>query len=370
MKKVLNVIGSLDIGGAEINAMNILRNIEREKYHYEFIVFDEKVGAFEDEALRLGATIVRMQEPKKDYKAFVQAFNKLLQEKRYDAIHVNTLWNSGLLLRIAKKHKVPIRICHSHSTESSASENFVYKGYKFMMRQLILGATTDFIACGMDAGHYLYGKNKFNQSGKVIYNGVSIEDFRYNPSVRKQMREELGISPTDTVLGHVGRLAPVKNHTFMLAILEEIIKGNKQVKMLFVGDGPDYEKIKKEIIERKLQNYVLLLGSRKDVHRILQIFDILLFPSIFEGFPVSLVEAQASGLPCLISGNITHEAVLTDQCHLIPLDNKKQWIEKITGYIKKPIDRKKVNISVIEREFDSSYTAKKWEELYDRKNQK
>lgn len=368
MRKVLNVIGSLDIGGAEINAMNILRNMERGKYDYQFIIFDEKIGAFEDEAIRLGATIIRMQEPKNDYKAFITAFSSLLKEKQYDAIHVNTLWNSGLLLRIAKQHNVPIRICHSHSTESSANENVVYKGYKWVMRQMILNATTDYIACGLDAGNYLYGTKKFKQVGKVIYNGVNIESFRYNPSVRKRMREELGLSPTDTILGHVGRLAPVKNHPFMLALLEEVVKESKQVKMIFVGDGPDYENIKKEIAERKLQDHVILLGSRTDVNHILQAFDLLLFPSIFEGFPVSLVEAQASGLPCLISGNITEEARLTDHCYLIPLNDKKQWLEKVMYYFNKPVDRENVNISVIEKEFDSRYTAKIWEGIYDSSN--
>lgn len=368
MRSVLNVIGSLDIGGAEINAMNILRNMERGKYNYEFIIFDEKIGAFEKEAIQLGATIIRMQEPKSDYKVFLKAFNNLLKEKHYEAIHVNTLWNSGLLLKIAKKHNIPIRICHSHSTESSANEHIVYKGYKLVMRQLILRATTDFIACGVDAGNYLYGANKFKQQGKVIYNGVNIERFRYNSDIRQQVRKELGISSDTVVLGHVGRLAPVKNHTFMLALLEEVVKDYRQVKMIFVGDGPDYEKIRKEISERKLQDHIILLGSRTDVNRLLQSFDILLFPSIFEGFPVTLVEAQASGLPCLISSSITDEARLTDQCHLIPLADKKKWFDTITRYISAPTERKNVDISIIEKEFNSHYIAKIWEDIYDCNN--
>lgn len=366
MKKILNVIGSLDIGGAEINAMNILRNINKDKYQYEFLVFDQIPGVFEEEAIGLGAKIIRMQEPKTNYKQFLKEFNVLLKDSHYDVLHVNTLWNSGLLLRLAKQNHIPVRICHSHSTESSANENVKYKIYKTIMQKLILTSATDLIACGKDAGDYLYGKRTFNQYGSVIYNGINIEAFRYNHSVRKQVRESLNISQEEVIIGHIGRLAPVKNHSFMIQLLERLVADVSHVKMVFVGDGPDFEKIKQEISDRKLEKQCLLLGSRRDVNQILQSFDVLLFPSIFEGFPVSLVEAQASGLPCIISGNITHEAVLTDHCTKIPLENTDAWLKKIMAYLSLPVDRTRVDISLVENEFDSRCTAKKWEDIYDR----
>lgn len=365
MKKILNVIGSLNIGGAEINAMNILRNIDLEKYQYEFLVFDQTPGDFEGEAIHLGAKIVRMQEPKLDYKQFLAKFDALLNAEKYDVIHVNTLWNSGLLLKIAKKNHVPIRICHSHSTESSANENFKYKIYKSFMRNFILSNATNYIGCGKDAGNYLYGQKTFQLKGEIIYNGINIEDFRFNPDVRKRVRDSLHIASEEVVIGHVGRLAPVKNHSFMIELLDQLVTDGKNVKMIFVGDGPDYEKIQQELVKRNLEKQCILLGSRKDVNEILQAFDILLFPSLFEGFPVSLVEAQASGLPCVISGNITEEAVLTEHCTRISLEDQESWKKQLLEHISNPVKREAVDIGLIERSFDSKCTAEKWEAIYD-----
>lgn len=366
MEKILNVIGSLNIGGAEINAMNILRNIDLKKYQYEFLVFDQDPGDFEGEAIRLGAKIVRIQEPKLDYKKFLATFDTLLNVEKYDVIHVNTLWNSGLLLKIAKKNGISVRICHSHSTESSVHENLKYKIYKRFMRYFILSNATHYIGCGQDAGNYLYGQKKFQQKGEIIYNGINIEDFRFNPDVRKRVRDSLNIASEEVVIGHIGRLAPVKNHSFMIELLEQLITEAKakNVKMIFVGDGPDYEKIQQELVKRSLEKKCILLGSRKDVNEILQAFDILLFPSFFEGFPVSLVEAQASGLPCIISANVTEETILTDYCTRINLEEEDSWKKRILEYISMLVDRSLVNIELIERNFDSKYTAKKWEKIY------
>lgn len=366
MKKILNVIGRLNIGGAEINAMNILRHIDRSKYDYHFLVFEaDQPDDMEAEAEALGATIQKIQEPKLGYKTFVKDFDDLLKKEKYDIIHVNTLWNTGLITRIAKKNGVKTRISHSHSTESSAVENWKYKAYKYTMKALIKQNVNAFIACGHDAGNYLYGERFFNNNGHIIYNGVNIEGFSFNAEKRNQTRTQLGIAEDEFILGHVGRLAPVKNHQFMLKLFGNLADSYPNVKMLFVGDGPDYDEIKEVIRKNHWENRVILLGKRHDVNDLLQAFDLLLFPSIFEGFPLSLVEAQVSGIPCVVSTNVTSEALLKSDTIFIDLDKEQEWVDNIIYYMKNPIDRKAVDIQRIIDNFDVKEMAHKWEEIYD-----
>lgn len=366
MKKILNVIGRLNIGGAEINAMNILRHINRTKYDYHFLVFQaDQPDDMEKEAKDLGATIKKIQEPKLDYKAFVKEFDELLKNEKYDVVHVNTLWNTGLITRIAKKNGVKTRISHSHSTESSAVENWQYKAYKHVMKKLIRRNANLYIACGQDAGDYLYGDQFFSKNGHIIYNGVNIEQFKFNKDKRTAVRNQLGISEDTFIIGHVGRLAPVKNHQFMLHLFGKIIDKYPNVKMMFVGDGPDYAKIQAVIQQNNWEDRVILLGKRHDVNELLQAFDLLLFPSLYEGFPLSLVEAQASGIPCIVSANVTSEALLKSDSIALELNNEQKWIDSISHYIDNPVERENIDIHQIVDKFDVKKMAEKWEEIYD-----
>lgn len=365
MKKVLNAIMRLNIGGAEKNAVDIFKNLTPGKYDYHFLVFDEEPGDYEAEVQALGATIVRLPEPKLNYRDFIAQFIALLEREQYDVIHATSLWNSGLLLNIAKKHKIPVRVAHSHSTESSAVETFAYKAYKTVMKQWIRSKGTDFVGCGQDAGEYLYGSNFFNQHGQIIYNGVELDEFRYNPEKRQAVRQKLNIEADTFVLGHVGRLAPVKNHPFMIDILKALLLKYSDIQMFFVGDGPDYDKLQDLITQNGLEAHCHLLGKRSDIDSLVQGFDLMLFPSFYEGFPVTLIEAQASSLPCLISGTVTEEAVVLEESQQLPLDNIEAWLESIEKFIQNPIDRQSVDISNLSQEFDSKHMAHKWEEIYD-----
>lgn len=368
MKKVLNVIGGLGIGGAENSAMNIARYIHQTDFQYEFLVFGNREGEYEKEAIENGAVIIKMEHPTKNYLTFLWNLNKILKEKKYDAIHVNTLWNSGLILKMAKHNHISVRICHSHSTESSQNENSFYKIYKMVMRSLIKTNATQFIACGVDAGAYLYGKEFFKKNGIVIYNGIDIEKYKYNGRLRAEVRKELEIEPNEILLGHVGRLAPVKNHNFIICIFEKMVKKNPNMQLVLVGDGPDKENIQQLIESKGLKSNVTMLGNRLDVHRLLLAMDILLFPSFFEGFPVTLIEAQATGLPCIISNKVTREAQLIEDTYFLPIDQGEGiWIEKIKAIIQKEKKRKDISIRQIIEEFDIKNITKKMELLYNDK---
>lgn len=364
MKKILNVIGSLKIGGAENNAMAILRALNHQAFEYHFLVFDPEEGDFEAEAKQLGAIIHRLPEPKQGYAKFIRNFRQLLNKENFQGIHVNTLWNSGLLLKIAQDKGIPLRICHSHSTQSSANEHILYKVYKGFMKKWIQNCATHYIACGQAAGEYLYGEKFFNQHGQIIYNAIDLSKFQYNENTRRLMRETLSIDSSQFVLGHTGRLAPVKNHPFMVQLLRKLLDRGHNAVLIFIGDGPDQEKIKNQVRELVLEDRVYFLGKRNNIHQWLQAMDLFLFPSFFEGFPVSLVEAQATGLPCLISDQVSSEALLTDHSLALPLSQPEAWIQQIETQISNPFNRKMTDLNRIQMSFDINQVIDQWEALY------
>lgn len=365
MKKILNVIGSLRIGGAENNAMAILRHLNPQDYEYHFLVFDQEVGDYEAEARQLGATIHRLPEPKAAYRDFIHHFRRLLQEEQFQVIHVNTLWNSGLLLKIAAQEQIPLRICHSHSTQSSAQEHLVYKVYKRLMQAWIRRYATHYIACGQAAGEYLYGTKFFEQHGQIIYNAIDLSIFKFDKSVRQKMRDQLQINSQTFVLGHTGRLAPVKNHPFMLKILKVLRDQGRQVVLMLIGDGPDRDKIVQLVKTLELEEAVYLLGRQHNIVEWLQAMDLFIFPSFFEGFPVSLVEAQATGLTALLSDRVSSEALLTPFSQALPLSQIETWISQIEAEINQPTDRTQTNLKKIQSSFDIDYVIHDWEGLYE-----
>lgn len=365
MIKVLNVIGSLNIGGAEANAFRTFKNIKHDRFDYSFLVFFEGDPQVEKEVNSLGGKIIRFSEPKRGYLQFLIQFNSLLKKGKFDVVHVNTLWNSGLIMFLAWLNHVPIRICHSHSTQSSAEETFKYKLYKLIMRKMIIVFSSHYVACGYDAGKYLFGRDLFEKKGEIIYNGVEIDEFKYNDKKREEVRKKFGINSECFVLGHIGRIAPVKNHPFILRLFKKLLENKYNVKLILVGDGPDLQKIKAYAKQNNLESNILFLGMRNDVNQIINAFDLFLFPSLYEGFPVSLIEVQANGLPSIVSTNVTSEAKILENQHYIPLSNYSKWFEIVAFFINNRVSRKDVDVSKVNSMFDITEITKKWEKIYE-----
>lgn len=358
--KVLQVIGSLHIGGAENMAMNILRYIDRGKYQIDFLVFDgTKENSFESEAISLGANIIMLNKPSLSYREFYKNIKKLLQDGKYDVVHSHTLFNNGIILKAASAVGVKARISHSHSTNSGRNENITYRVYIKIMRSYINRYATHLIACGKDAGTFLYENKRFI----VIKNGVNISDYKCNIDIRLSMRNQLGLGDK-FVIGHVGRFAKVKNHDFLLDVFLEVHKIIPNSILLLVGDGELREEIINKIDKYNLKNYVILTGLRDDVNNLMQAMDILLLPSLYEGIPLTLIEAQASGLKCIISDNVSDEVCITDDVYKLSLDNKSKWINKILEYSKSN-NRNSNNKNLIDSGYDIKTSIKKLENIYE-----
>ncbi|ESU32065.1 hypothetical protein G3A_13090 [Bacillus sp. 17376] len=324
--RVLHVVVNMNRGGAETLLMNLYRNIDRSKIQFDFLTCKE--GVFDEEIMQLGGNVYRVPYITevghlKYLKALTDFFMKY---PHYQIVHSHMDKMSGFVLRAAKKAEISVRIAHSHSTRSEGGA--AARIYKWYAGTLISKYATDFVSCSKEAAEWLFG----NKSDRTVFlkNGIDLEQFKYSLKVRESIRSELKIKENQFIVGHVGRFSMPKNHSYLLEVFKEFLSYREDAILLLVGDGPLLPETKRKVEEMQLTKNVEFLGSRSDVEQLLQAFDIFLFPSFFEGFPVSVIEAQASGLPCLISDSITREIDMgIGLVQSLSLNNKKLWIDKM-----------------------------------------
>lgn len=329
--KVLQVTGSLRIGGVETVAMNILRYIDKEKYEVDFLVYGDKEGEYESEAKKLGAKILRAPLPRKGYIKFYKDIQSLLVKNGpYDIVHSHVLFNSGIVMKAAESLDIPRRISHAHDNLSHTSISWPKKIYNKIMRNWLLKYSTDFLACAKDAGDYLFSEYEFNRRGNVLNNGINVEKFAYSSLNREKIRKELRIEDK-LVVGNIARLSEQKNQLFLLDVFKKVHQVNNQTVMLIVGEGELRKKLENKIKELKLEDNVIMTGSRTDIPELLSSMDIFVLPSIHEGLGIVLIEAQANGMPCIAPKNIVpDEAEILENFQFIELDaNEDKWAQII-----------------------------------------
>lgn len=321
--RILQVVGSLENGGSQAMIMQLYRKIDRSKIQFDFIIFKEDNLFYKDEIEKLGGKIYLLP----DYKGYNHfAYKKswkhfLEQHSEYKIIHTHVRSTASIYLKIAKK-KGLITIAHSHSTSSG-------KGIKAFIKtifQLRLRVYADYcLGCSQKANVWLYGSKIANSSKAYIFkNSIDLNNFLFDENIRDKIRNEYGIGKEDIVIGHVGRMVPVKNHEFIIDIYQEFYKQHEKSKLLLVGDGNLKEKLENKVESLQLENKVIFTGEKNNVNEIMQAMDLFLMPSFYEGFPVTLVEAQATGLKCLISKNITDDVCLTNLVEKESLDYSRR----------------------------------------------
>ena len=329
MKKVLEIIGSLKIGGQEKVGKEIGLHIDRDKYEIHYLVFDENKEAYEQELADAGIQVFHLPEPSRGYIQYLKNLYKLMKENSYDIVHAHTMFNSGWAMLAGWQQRVPVRISHSHSIRGPEHRGFVKNLYEKTMRMMIRLFATDYVACGKGAGKWLYGEKFFEKNGTVIYNGIGLDQYIYDENERNKVREKYGLQKK-FIIGHAGHFAPVKNQAFLLELMPEIIRRRSDAFLMLLGDGQIRKKLEEKIIKLGLQDRVLMTGNVKNVGAYMSAMDVFAFPSLYEGMPLALVEAQSNGLPCIISAKIPEDVYLTDLIRSLPLENStEQWIEAI-----------------------------------------
>lgn len=359
--RVLNLFTIMDRGGAETMVMNYYRHIDRKKVQFDFLVHREQRGAYDDEIEALGGRIYRMYPiyPQNfaRYKHDIRAFFKAHPEYRIIHSHMSEL--GYFAFKEAAKQGVPVRICHAHNAPHGFDMKMIMRDY---FKKRMMPYLTHLFMCGVESGRWLYGKKNESQF-IMLNNAIDAAAYTYNPAKRAEMRRQLGLTD-ELVVGHVGRFNPQKNHPFLLAIFAALLKKEPNAVLLLVGGGNDMPKIQAKAQELGIAERVRFLGVRSDVADLMQAMDVFVFPSLYEGLPVTMVEAQASGLPCLISDKVPSECIITDGLtEVIPLsESPDTWAKKIL--VKRGTPRTDRRTEISAHGFDITTEAVKLQEFY------
>lgn len=318
MVRVLHVVTYMGRGGLETMLMNYYRNIDRKQVQFDFLVHREERYDYDDEIEALGGIIYRipfLNPFSMDYRKKLNQFFK--EHSEYKIVHVHLDCMSSIVLKAAKKNNCPVRIAHSHSSNQIKS---IKLPIKLFYKKLIPLYATNYMACSEDAGKWMFKEQNF----QVLNNAIDAKKYIFDHDKRKIQRQKYGIKD-EIIIGHVGRFAQVKNHSFLIDILYEM-KKRKPAKLLLVGgksgrpeEEEYYRQIKDKIKRLNLEDSVIFAGLCSNVHEILQAMDIFILPSLFEGLPVTIVEAQAAGLPCIISDKVPIECKKTNLVSQMPL---------------------------------------------------
>lgn len=331
---VLHVVGTRPIGGIGSLLKNINKVIDLESFAFIYAFSSsELTGDFDKQVEKYNSSVVVFPSYK-----IRNIFRYLKQIKHFyktnashiDILHVHSP-NTGVLdLYYAKKYGITIRILHSHSTKYSGKKINAIRNY--ILQLPVKKLATHYFACSLKAAEFLFGKNNIGNTF-IIHNAIFPNSFLFSEKVRNRYRFDLGIADTNFVIGHVGNFTEEKNHFFLLDVFREVYTQNCKAILLLIGSGTLENQIRHRIKELELEKAVLMLGRRADVHNWLQAMDVFVFPSFFEGLPLTLIEAQTAGLHCIVSSNITTETNITNYIEYLSLESSsKIWAESILKY--------------------------------------
>lgn len=309
-KRILHIVGAMNRGGIETWLMHILRHIDRDRFHIDFLVHSVQPGAYDNEIRALGSKLVICLHPSQPW-LYAQNFRRILREYGpYDIVHSHVHHFSGYILRLAEKAGVPVRVAHSHINSSplEAKAGWHRRLYLAGMKALIARHATLGLGCSHVANADLLSQDwKTDRRWQLLYCGIDMTPFRKDTNAT-DVRAEFAIPPHAFVIGHIGRFQEQKNHRFLLKIFAEVVKREPQAYLLLVGEGFLQPNIEQEACEMGLRERVIFAGTRSDVPRLMMgAMDVFVLPSLSEGLPMVGIEAQAAGLPLILSDVITEE---------------------------------------------------------------
>ena len=319
------------MGGAERVAANISTNAPEGEFEFHYLVFEGHDNVYGPEIEAHGGKVITVPVPADGYREYIRLLRELIRENRYIAVHSHTMFNSGINLTVAKFTGVPVRIAHSHTTRTERPVSHSQKIYEKIMRKLIVWSATDLLACGVEAGEWLFGKRAFAMRGIVIRNGIDTDSFAFSRQNRSRIREKYGLPQESFVIGHSGTLVPLKNQAFLIRLLPEIREALPNARLMLLGRGEESElnKLKAAASKSGVSDSVVFCGGVMNVNECLSAMDVFAFPSLREGTPLALIEAQANGLPCVISDRIPDDAVLTDLVKRAALEDEAAWLSAL-----------------------------------------
>lgn len=322
------VASNLELNGISSVIMNYIQYINLDKIDITLIVGKKVNPKYRKLCRERGVKIITLKNKRRNTKKFYFGLLKNFLTHQFDIVHVHgSSATIGLELFLAKISGIKVRIAHSHNTTSPN-----LKLHK-LMKPLLKFSYTEGFACSKEAGKWLFDDQPFT----VIPNGIEVNNFKFNNSVRETTRTKLKLGDS-YVVGHIGRFNYQKNHEFIIKVFEEILKKRPNSRLLLVGNGPDYDKFKAQLAKKSYINKIILYGETNDTSGLYMAMDAFLFPSRFEGLPVTLIEGQISGLPCLVSDVITEDVRLSKNLQFCSLKKSSTyWADKLLNL--KPLKR-------------------------------
>ena len=357
MIRILQVVTHMDRGGLETMLMNYYRHMDRSRIQFDFLTHRDYDGDYGEEIKKLGGILYHMPVLNPFSPSYRRSLGKFFDDHpEYKIIHVHQDCLSGVILHVAKEHGVPVRIAHSHGANQIRDIKYPIK---LVYRHFIARYATKLMACGEDAGKWMFCGAPF----EILSNAIPAADYSFDGERKRLQREKWGIQPHELLVGHVGSFTVPKNHLFLLDIFNEIQKKTPS-KLMLVGDKCNRIDIDDKIRRLGLEERVILTGVRSDVADLLQAMDVFVFPSLYEGLPVTMVEAQASGLPCLISDKVPIECKMTEAVQQISLSDAPEiWADKAIAAANMP--RKNTYEEIRAAGYDIVENAKRLQKMYE-----
>lgn len=357
--RVVHVLSKMDQAGAETLVMNLYRNIDKNRFQFDFVVHADEVGYFDDEIKRMGGKIHHTFKYRgKNHRTYKKWWDDFFKSHRYSLVHCHIRSTANIILSMAKKHNITT-IAHSHSSSNGTGIRSFVKN----TNQKFINRYCDYrIACSKEAGQFLFGKSK---AFEILKNGISTQEFLFAEETRENYRAENNLL-TKKVYCHVGRFDKQKNHSFLIEIFSKIKEYDDDAHLLLIGDGELKVKIVAKVSQENLTDSVSFLGKRSNIPEIMMGSDIFLFPSLYEGLGIVLIEAQATGLPCVVSSDIPNEAIINEEILSCQLKDPNEYAKAATKMIVLPNAelRKQANKSVVEAGYDIQNSVQRLEEIY------
>ncbi len=323
MIKVLQIGMSYETGGTEVFLYNHYKAINKDEIQFDFIKYKDTMS-FEDEVVSLGAQVYQIPNARKNPFLHYKQLLDIIEQNDYDVIHINISSFANLIPIIAAKQgKIPKVILHSHNNgmEGTPLKVALHNINKLITKPMKLQR----LACSKSAGNFMFGNAPF----EVFENAIEPNIFKYNPVIRKQKREELGIEEDSFVIGNIGRLCPQKNQKFIIEVFSKYLKLNPNSYLLIIGQGDLEETLLKQAEELDIKDRVLLPGFKINTNDYYSTMDIFCLPSIYEGLGIVGIEAQMNGLPCIFSDKCVEEVDISNKSLFLSLDSQVDWIRAI-----------------------------------------
>ena len=354
--RVLQVVTYMGRGGLETMLMNYYRNIDRSKVQFDFLTHRDERWDYDDEIESLGGKIYHLPKLNPFSKSYLNDLDKFFKEhKEYQIVHCHQDCLSGVVLKVAKKNGVKFTIAHAHSASQDKNLKYIIKT---LAKKNIKKYSDKMFACGEEAGKWMFETDNF----EVLNNAIDTDLYTYNKEKADKVKKKFDIE-NKFVVGHVGRFNYPKNHKFIIDVFYEVQKIKEDSVLMLVGDGDLRHEIEQKVQDLGLSDKVIFTGVRSDVNDLMQGMDVFLFPSLYEGLPVTMVEAQASGLKCIISDKVPLECKMTENVVVVKLEESPQkWAEEVLKYEK--YERKNTKEEIVKANFDIKANAKYLQEFY------